>query len=111
MNNFNDSQKSIIVHAINHFGVDHQIDKAIEELGELITALSRRRLDRSNRQDIAEEIADVLIMANQLRIIYGGEMVDDFIDQKLLRLRKYINSDIDRVMRMNPEVYHRNKTD
>lgn len=86
-------QKNTLIRAINHFGVEHQIDKAIEEMGELITALARRRLDRSRKEDIAEEIADVLIVANQLRIIYGGELVDGLIDQKLSRLEATINGD------------------
>jgi len=100
-------QKNTLIHAINHFGVEHQIDKAIEEMGELITALARRRLDRSRREDIAEEIADVIITANQLRIIYGGELVDGLIDQKLSRLEDTIDGDWRRQARMNPEVYRR----
>jgi hypothetical protein len=107
----NDTQKSTLIHAINHFGVDHQIDKALEEIGELITELSRRRTDRGSREKIALEIADVLITANQLRIIFGAELVDKNIDNQLMRLRSEINSDIDRVKKLNPEVYHRNKTD
>lgn len=98
-------QKNSLIHAINHFGVDHQIDKAVEEMGELITALSRRRLERSHREDIAEEIADVLIVANQLRIIYGGELVDQLIDQKLNRLEDIIDGDWRRKARLYPEVY------
>jgi NTP pyrophosphatase (non-canonical NTP hydrolase) len=102
-------QKNTLIRAINHFGVEHQIDKAIEEMGELITALARRRLDRSRKEDIAEEIADVLIVANQLRIIYGGELVDGLIDQKLSRLEDTINGDWRRQERMMPKgmVVHR----
>ena len=100
-------QKNTLIHAINHFGVDHQIDKALEEMGELITALSRRRLERSHREDIAEEIADVLITANQLRIIYGGKLVDELIDKKLSRLEATINGDWRRQARMHPEIYRR----
>ena len=106
-------QKNTLIHAINHFGVDNQIDKAIEEMGELITALARRRLDRSRKEDIAEEIADVLITANQLRIIFGGELVDGLIDQKLSRLETTINGDWRRQERMMPKgmVVHRSVSD
>lgn len=106
-------QKNTLIRAINHFGVEHQIDKALEEMGELITALSRRRLERSHKEDIAEEIADVLIVANQLRIIYGGELVDGLIDQKLSRLEATINGDWRRQERMMPKgmVVHRSVSD
>lgn len=100
-------QKNTLVHAINHFGVDHQIDKALEEMGELITALSRRRLERSHREDIAEEIADVLIVANQLRIIYGCELVDGIVAQKLEKLERTIDGDWRRQERLWPEIYHK----
>lgn len=44
-------------------------------------------LDGRARMDaIREELADVIIMAEQLRIIYGGRDVDEWIVRKLARL-------------------------
>lgn len=106
-----DEQKNTLVHAINHFGVEGQINKAVEEMGELITELSRRNLSRYDKDRVAEEVADALIMLEQLRIIFGGERVDGFIAEKLERLEKTINGDWRRQEKMMPKgmVKHREK--
>lgn len=39
----NDRQKTVLVHAINHFGVEANIDKALEEMGELIGSATSGR--------------------------------------------------------------------
>lgn len=59
-----------------------QIDKAIEECSELIKALLKERYAReieipTRREEIIEEIADVLIMCWQLQVIF--EIPDDEI--------------------------------
>ena len=100
-------QKNTLIHAINHFGVEHQIDKAIEEMGELITELARRHTMRHDRDAVALEIADVLITVNQLRIIYGASLVDEKVEQQLERLEDTIDGDWRRQARMHPEVYRR----
>lgn len=82
----NEAQKRILLHAINHFGVEANVDKALEEMGELTTELSRRRLERFDRDKVAEEIADVLITVEKLRIIYGGAKVDRIVEKKLAAL-------------------------
>jgi NTP pyrophosphatase (non-canonical NTP hydrolase) len=80
-------QKKICLRAVDHYGVEHQKRKAIEELGELICELSREQDKRTDREHILEELADVIIMCEQLRLIYGGEETDKWIDRKLKRLR------------------------
>ena len=64
--------------ALDHFGELNQLDKAQEELGELITALARWRANRSVENAIAviDEIADVMIIADQLRELFGPWEVD-----------------------------------
>lgn len=82
----NEAQRKILLHAINHFGVEANVNKALEEMGELTAELSRRRLDRFDRDKVAEEIADVLITVEKLRIIYGGAKVDRIVEKKLAAL-------------------------
>ena len=73
------------------FGVDAQLDVAIEELSELIKEICKRKRGYPNINDLAEEIADVEIMVEQLRFIYEFEYgisdrVDKWKDYKLKRL-------------------------
>lgn len=57
---------------IAHYGYKHQKAKTIEELSELAEALSRNINGMQNRENIAEEMADVYIMLAQLMLIYGN---------------------------------------
>ena len=83
MNNMNNIRKRILLRAIGHFGRGAQRDKAIEELSELIRALARS----DDRENIAEEMADVRIMLDQLELIFmNGERVRQIELEKLCRL-------------------------
>ena len=53
--------------AIRKFGAEAQERQAVEECAELITAISHKQRDREH--NIEEEIADVEIMLEQLKII------------------------------------------
>lgn len=99
----NDRQKTVLVHAINHFGVEANIDKALEEMGELTTELSRRRLARYDKEKVVEEIADVMITVEKLRIIFGGSLVDEIVEEKLARLEDEMDGDWRRQERMMPK--------
>lgn len=98
-----EKQRNTLFRAINHFGVEGQINKAVEEMGELLTELSRRNLARFDKDHVAEEVADALIMLEQLRIIFGGERVDGYVAEKLARLEKSMNGDWRRQERMMPK--------
>lgn len=78
------------LNAIDHYGTEHQKRKAVEEMGELIVALAREQDGRADRATVAEEIADVWIMVEQLKIVYGTAAVNQIAERKLRRLRDRI---------------------
>ena len=83
-------RKQILEAAIKRFGMGPQRDKAIEELSELIRALARS----DDRENIAEEMADVRIMLDQLEIIFGNHLdVRRHEIMKLERLAARINAE------------------
>lgn len=55
-----------------HYGAGHQLQKTQEELGEAMTALSRFILEPTtgNLGELSEELADVVVMIDQLRLFY-----------------------------------------
>lgn len=89
---------TVPVLAVNHYGREHQKKKAIEEMGELITALSREQDGRATPADVITEIADVHLMIRQLMIIYGVEQCLNEYDRKQRRLLR-------RIDRENREIY------
>lgn len=77
-----------------HYGTENQLNKAIEEAGELIQAIAKYNSEPSeeNRKHLAEECADVLIMIQQLEEV-TGDMVNEFIQQKINRQLKRIENE------------------
>lgn len=82
------------IEALSIFGNDKQLTKSIEELSELITAISKFQNGLCHNLNVIEEIADVYIMLNQLRIIFNlglnHGLVEDVIQKKLNKLESYI---------------------
>ncbi len=75
----------ILTAAIRAFGDVAQEEVAIEECSELIQAISHKH--RGREHNIAEEIADVEIMLEQLKIINNcREEVAEIHKQKIERL-------------------------
>jgi len=72
--------------AIERFGFRRQVEKAEEEMAELISALHHFKDGRATMDDVVTEIADVTIMMLQLAMIFGKEEVDDEVVYKLKRL-------------------------
>lgn len=70
----------------NHYGKEHQVLIAIEEMSELTKELCKyfRRYDR--KKEIIEEVADAQIMIEQLIELFGiNNEVDRMVDYKLNR--------------------------
>ena len=75
--------------AIETFGELNQTVIATEEMAELIKELSKNFRGQKNRDAIAEEVADVSIMLEQLCMIYDiKDAVEVWKRRKLDRLEK-----------------------
>lgn len=82
-------RETILRAAVAKYGKGPQRDKAIEELSELIRALARC----DNAENVAEEMADVRIMLDQLEIIFGnGQKVARWEVMKLRRLDQRVHA-------------------
>jgi NTP pyrophosphatase (non-canonical NTP hydrolase) len=76
--------------AITKFGKENQICMAVEEVGELLSAINKFKRGRATEHDVITEIADVIIMAEQLSIIWGSGNVEAEKERKLLRLKERV---------------------
>ena len=84
-------EQAILQCAINIYGVDAQIDIAVEECSELIKALMKFRRgsgEETTAHDVCEEIADVEIMVDQLQLVFDSEYVDFVREEKIKRLER-----------------------
>lgn len=83
--------------AIAHYGDKKQLLQACEECAELIQAISKatRYTGKSYVDGVCEEIADVMIMCEQVKRIFNISTADveKEKERKLARLERYINTD------------------
>ena len=82
-------REQILKAAIRKYGPGAQQFKAIEELSELIRALARA----DDAENVAEEMADVRIMLDQLELIFrNGQKVARYEVMKLRRLDQRVHT-------------------
>ena len=77
--------------AISAFGRETQIEKAIEESLELGLVLTHYLKGKATEAEVIDEVADINIIAEQMRQVFGAHKVEDRIDVKLNRLNGLIN--------------------
>ena len=83
------SSAEVYKSAIDTYGMDAQKKMAIEEMSELTKELCKNFRGRDNGDCIAEEIADVKIMLEQLIIMFDRRaQVERFIELKTARLKE-----------------------
>lgn len=83
-------EDKIFTRALEKYGIAEQLEKAIEECGELIVEISHFKSSRSTRAKLAKEVADVEIMCAQIRLIIGNALVSMARNAKVERLRNRI---------------------
>ena len=85
-----EARRDVYLAAIDHYGTENQIKKAVEEMAELTKELCK--LPRGTTRDrMVDEIADVTIMMEQLRLLLNvNSDVQERIDFKVSRLAQRI---------------------
>ena len=73
---------------VDTWGTDAQIKMCIEEMSELAKEICKNIRRQDNEAQIADEIADVTIMMEQAKMIFGnGDQVEKQIQYKVNRLK------------------------
>lgn len=91
----NPTDKEIYESLLHKFGDNNQIIVAIEELSELVKELCKYLRNARNEKNLTEEMADVEIMLEQLKLILDNESdVAKVKDEKILRTKeRYLKED------------------
>lgn len=84
--NFSDQHHKILQKALDVWGEHTQYSMAVGELGELLTLYGRRVQGRDVEEDWISEIADVIIILEQLARMHGYDKVCQKIEYKMERL-------------------------
>jgi NTP pyrophosphatase (non-canonical NTP hydrolase) len=77
----------IIAESIQHYGKNNQSTVCMEECAELIQAISKAKRGKINRDNMIEEIADVLICIEMLKQMYmiSDDKINKWIEKKQAR--------------------------
>lgn len=87
----NEAKANIYAAAVQSYGITHQLGKLTEELGELQIEVGKILQGDPNLGHLAEEVADVTILLEQVKAHYGIEgLCGEFVDYKTARLRDKI---------------------
>lgn len=111
-------RRNIMTRAIQHFGETAQIDMAVEEMAELTKAICKVKRAQARAEmgaaveNVVEEIADVQIMLDQLRLIFArstDEVEEDKLRRLLSRINRYEESNLHKWLReqYNPGIWSR----
>ena len=78
----------LISKSINYYGKDVQTTVCMEECAELIQAISKEKRGKSDKNHLAEEMADVLICIEILKQVYSvtDAELQEWIDKKQGRI-------------------------
>lgn len=84
--------------AIKKYGVEKQLLICIEELSELIQAITKMERypnDETRKNDLMEELTDVLICLDYLALIYeiDESKIDEIWSKKLKRLKERMKNE------------------
>ena len=86
-------QTEIYEKLVEKYGPKHQLYVTIEEMGEAIAKISQfLNRDRDVEQEMIEEIADVVIMTEQCKVIYGDRLVQAVL-KKLNKAEEHLKDD------------------
>ena len=87
-------ERTTFERALEHYGPDVQITVTIEELAELQKELCKYRRGRANYDHIAEEMADLSIMLDQMKLLFqNGGAVQAWRLEKVRRLAERIEKE------------------
>lgn len=81
--------KEVLVDAINTWGVYAQLIMAIEEMSELTKEITKWFRGKRNREEMAGEMADVIIMMEQLKLTFSitDDEINSIVEAKTERLK------------------------
>lgn len=86
---------NVVKKSIEHYGADLQTTVCMEECAELIQAISKMKRGKDNRDNLIEEMADVMICIEILKQVYGisDNEIQNYVCQKQNRSIERMKSD------------------
>lgn len=99
-----EKKEKLFLKLFDTWGEDAQIRMCIEEMSELTKELCKylryKNFDTEKvenvKENIIEEIADVLLCSQQMQLLFGKNKVEQELDYKINRVEKRVNEYIEK---------------
>ena len=85
------TEYEILKRALDAYGVDHQLEMLVEECAELIVSIKHWTRGRVKDGKVIEEIVDVQIMIDQMKMFFPKGTYDIIREEKIKRLDALLN--------------------
>lgn len=89
--NLNKDQLHVLENAIVRWGRNNQINKIQEELLELSLVLNQLKCPTKDTEEMEfklyDELADVVIMMEQAKILFDSDRISERVNHKILKLK------------------------
>ena len=86
----NNKNKENCKKILSHFGDKSQLLKTVEEATELSLSVQHFIAKKALYSDVVTEIADVIIMCEQMKTVFGAGLIEFEVDRKISRTIKLI---------------------
>lgn len=90
----NEDHKKLFQRAISTWGEESQKMMAVGECGEFLAEFGRMVQNRSSSEKMVDEIADVIIMMNQMALMFGEDAVRERIKFKLSKITAKLDKEV-----------------
>ena len=74
--------------ALKQWGVEPQVRMVFEECSELMNALSKTYRGRATKKDVITELVDVVVMCEQMAVLFGYEDFEKEMERKLSKFQE-----------------------
>ena len=85
-----EDERDIFRRALAVFGAESQWGMVVEETSELNAKINQHKRGRASVDQVAEEVADALLVLEQARMMVGEARVDRIRKKKLEKLLQYV---------------------
>ncbi|MGQ4893507.1 MAG: hypothetical protein ACP6IQ_02655 [Candidatus Njordarchaeia archaeon] len=82
------NERKLYASALLKWGLDSQFGVLQEEAAELIVAISHYLRQRIDEEKLLEELVDIEIMLEQIKMCFDEDKIKEIKDEKLKRLEK-----------------------
>lgn len=88
-----EGERELYEQALKKWGEEDQLFMFFEEVGELMKAVNkfRRKPNKDTFDNVCEELADVELVMNQIRIMVDESVIEKYRARKIERLKYLLN--------------------